>query len=126
MQTSFTLAALVACVSALDLGSGATQDEHQSFIEYLAEQGKTYTDSSTFNFREARYVIVQKWIKFHNNRPGELAHYAHNFMSDMTDEEKAKMMGITDAIKENMDLASSDSDSNSEDDGTAEDATTAV
>ena len=94
MKAIFAAAALAATSTALTLGSGATEDEHKSFIAFLASSGTSIDDSSEFNFREGMYAQMDRWINKQNEASmasgvSSPCQYGHNQFSTMTLREKA-------------------------------------
>jgi C1A family cysteine protease len=83
---SFAAAALVAAVSAVDQSTFA-------FMQYVSEHSKNYATLEEFNMRQAlfaeRDAIFNEW-----NSSNQTSTMGHNFMSDMTETEKAAFRGL--------------------------------
>jgi cathepsin L len=85
---SFVAAAITGLASAAVIDQ-ATYD----FVKYLAEQGKSYDNIEEFNLRAAVFAKFDAEVKRHNANETTSTH-GHNFLSDMTEAEKARMMGL--------------------------------
>ena len=83
----FVTSALFTAVSAID----TTTFE---FLQYLSEQGKSYSTVGEFNTRMALFEKTDTFIKEWNSKPDQTNTVGHNFISDMTEEEKKKLRGL--------------------------------
>ena len=57
------------------------------FVQYIAKHGKSYASLEEFNLRSALFHKFDSEINFHNQTERTSVH-GHNFISDMTEEEK--------------------------------------
>ena len=94
MRTLITIAALTAATQAIKISADITSKEQQSFLEWMAENGKHYDNDDDFKLRQAAFAKVDRWINKKNADPEDTAEYGHNFFSDMTLKEKLKMLGV--------------------------------
>jgi C1A family cysteine protease len=94
MFNTFATFALVGAVSAID----QTQFE---FMSYVAQYGKTYASLDEFNMRYEIFAKNDEIIKTHNADPTETHVLGHNFLSDYTEAEKAKLRGLKGEPKTN-------------------------
>ena len=85
---SFVAAALTGLTSAAVIDQ-LTFD----FVKYLAENNKSYDTLEEFNLRAAMFAKFDAEIKRHNAEETTSVH-AHNWLSDMTEAEKTRMMGL--------------------------------
>ena len=87
MFNTFAAVALTGAVSAF------SQSQFE-FMQYIAKQGKTYATVEEFNMRmelfAQRNAIIEEW----NADDTVTSKMGHNFLSDWTVEEKAKLTGL--------------------------------
>ena len=83
----FVTSALFTAVSAID----TTTFE---FLQYLSEQGKSYDTIEEFNTRMALFQKTNTFVKEWNSQPNQTSSVGHNFISDMTEEEKKGLRGL--------------------------------
>jgi len=82
------LAALIASASAY---TEMTELDY-GFMQYVVQHGKSYATKEEFETRKALFAEADAEIKELNNS-GLSATFGHNFLSDWTNEEKAKLLG---------------------------------
>jgi C1A family cysteine protease len=85
---NFVLAALAVIASAR-----ITDEEDIAFIKYIANHSKSYSDLEEFNLRFANFRHVDKELN-ELNAPGSSSFHAHNYLSDWTSQEKARILGL--------------------------------
>jgi hypothetical protein len=88
MFKSFISVALVGAATAI------TQAE-LNFMQYISKQGKSYTNIDEFNQRLALFSVTDKIIAEWNSDLSNTSRMGHNFISDYTEAEKAKLRGLT-------------------------------
>jgi C1A family cysteine protease len=64
----------------------------QKYMEYVAEHGKFYITAAEFEARSALFATADELIESHNSTNASYT-LGHNFFSDMTVEERSKMLG---------------------------------
>lgn len=64
-----------------------------AFIKYIANHSKSYSDLEEFNLRFANFRRVNQELE-EFNAPGSSSFHAHNFLSDWTATEKARILGL--------------------------------
>jgi len=88
MKTA-TYLALIGAASATQL---MTSGDHE-FIRYVAEYGKSYGTREEYEFRADIFKKNLEFIAEHNSKNGE-HEVAVNFLADMTDAEKKRLLGF--------------------------------
>ena len=83
---TFAAVALVAAVSAIDTATF-------EFMQYISKYGKSYDTIEEFNTRMALFQKTNTFVKEWNSQPNQTSSVGHNFISDMTEEEKKKLRG---------------------------------
>ena len=83
-----TYLALVGSTSATILSSG----DHE-FIKFVAEHGRSYGTREEFEFRSEIFKQNLAFIEDHNSKNGEHA-VGVNFLADMTEQEKSRLLGF--------------------------------
>lgn len=81
-------AAVLAAVSSAKLLAVETD-----FMEFIAKHGKSYTDMEEYTLRHERFMAIDEQIRKFNLYEKSSRH-GHNFMSDFTQAEKDKMLGL--------------------------------
>jgi C1A family cysteine protease len=66
---------------------------HEAFLAFLADHGKSYTDTTEFDERKAAYAQTDAAIEAHNADTAHTHTLAHNHLSDATAAEKAALLG---------------------------------
>lgn len=94
MFNTFATIALAGAASAIS----QTQFE---FMNYVAKYGKVYPTLDEFNMRFQIFSENDAIIKAHNADPTETSVLGHNFLSDYTESEKAKLRGLKEAPQTN-------------------------
>jgi len=89
----FTFALLGAVAAAVDA------DTERAFINYIAENGKSYGTREEYEFRLNVFAAKSKFIEEHNSRNEGDHVVAHNHMSDWTDHEYKKLLGYQAHLK---------------------------
>lgn len=85
---SFVVAALAAIASAKVL----SQNDFD-FVNFIATHGKSYNSIDEYNLRFERFTATQQAINLFNATEKSSTH-GHNFLSDLTAEEKTKILGL--------------------------------
>lgn len=78
----------------------------QSFMQYLAKQGKSYNSIEEFNMRLENFIASDKFIQEFNSQPNKTVIVGHNFLSDWTQAEKDVITGK--AFRKNEETSDSD------------------
>jgi len=60
------------------------------FMQYISRYGKSYDTIEEFNTRMALFQKTNTFIKEWNSQPNQTSTVGHNFISDMTEEEKER------------------------------------
>ena len=84
---TFAAVALVAAVSAIDTATF-------EFMQYISKYGKSYDTIEEFNTRMALFQKTNTFVKEWNSQPNQTSTVGHNFISDMTEEEKKGLRGL--------------------------------
>lgn len=85
---SFVVSALAAIASAKVL----SQNDFD-FVNFIATHGKSYNSLDEYNLRFERFTATQQAINLFNATEQSSTH-GHNFLSDLTAEEKTKILGL--------------------------------
>ena len=93
MFKSFAAVALAGVVSAVDL-------QTFEFMQYVSKFGKSYTNVEEFNLRLSLFTVRDKIIKEWNADFTNTSRMGHNFLSDWTEAEQAKLRGLAGEPKE--------------------------
>ena len=84
---SFATFALVAVASALD-------NDTFEFMQYVSKHGKNYSTLAEFTERMEIFMVTNKIITEWNASPNQTSTMGHNFLSDMTLDEKKNLRGL--------------------------------
>jgi hypothetical protein len=66
---------------------------HEAFLQFLADHGKSYTDTTEFEQRKTAYAQTDAAIEAHNADNTQTHTLTHNHLSDATAAEKEALLG---------------------------------
>lgn len=88
MFKSFAAIAFAGVASAIDT-------ETFEFMQYVSKFGKSYSNLDEFNMRLGLFTVRDKIIKEWNADETNTSRMGHNFLSDWTEAEQAKLRGLS-------------------------------
>ena len=74
--------------------SASATASYNAFMKYAAEKGKNYANVAEFNSRMQNFLLLDTEINSWNSNPKKTSEMGHNFMSDLTSEEKKNFAGL--------------------------------
>jgi len=76
------------------LGAAAATDAYtQKYMQYLANQSKSYNSIEDFDMRLQNFIAIDKFIEEWNTQEDKTHTVGHNFLSDWTQAEKDIISG---------------------------------